>query len=126
MTTIIINNFDNSTDLCENWGWYVDLEPVNEALYNKKYRLRKFKPIYIIDISEEEENKKNDDYDDYDYYMNENNKYKIKNSLETIFEEEEENNYFKNNYFKNKCNILRVTSVTIITGLFICIIIFAI
>jgi hypothetical protein len=118
-TTIIINNFENSTDLCENWGWYVYLEPVNEP--NNKYKLRKFKPTFIIEISEEDEYKKNDDYDEY---RNKTKKYKLKNSLETILEEEE------NIYCKNKKKIvyiiLRIVPIIIITGILTYIILFAI
>jgi predicted P-loop ATPase len=119
-TTIIINNFENSTDLCENWGWYVYLEPVNE--HNNKYKLRKIKPAFIIDISEEDEYKKNDDYDEY---RNKTKKYKLKNSLETILEEEEENIYCKNKK-KIVYNILRIVPIIIITGILTYIILFAI
>jgi hypothetical protein len=120
-TTIIINKFENSTDLCENWGWYVYLEPINEPHKNNKYKLRKYKPEFIIEISKEDEYKKNDDYV---INMNQIKKYKLKNSLETILEEDE-NNYCKNNK-KIGYNILGIVSFILITGMLTYIILFVI
>ena len=122
---IIIDDFENSTDLCENWGWYVDLESPNQYPYNQKYRIRKLKQVYIVEIYEQESN---ENVDEYNYNMNQSKKYKIKNSLETIFEEEEEEEE-KKNYKKkiiNMCNILRITSVTIITCILTYVILFTI
>lgn len=118
---IIINN---PIELCENWGWYVDIESQNKYLQNNnnKYKIRKFKPIRIIEIYEEEENKINDEYE---YYINQVKKNKIKNSLETIFEEEEKTDC-KNPKILCSGNILRLSSVTIITGIIIYIILFTI
>jgi len=125
-TAIIINNFDNSTDLCENWGWYVDLDPPNHPSSYNKYKVKKIKPIYILEINEQETNK---NLDEYEYYMNQSKKYKIKNTLEPIFEDKEEEEEIKDCYNRKKtfgCHVLRITSVTIITGLLTYIILFTI
>ena len=109
---VIINN---PIELCDNWGWYVDIE---------SQKIKKFKPIHIVEIFEQEVHKNDDEYE---YYMNQEKKIKIKNSLETILEEEEED---ETDCKKRKplyaCHILRVTSVTIITCLLTYIILFVI
>lgn len=118
---IIINN---PIELCENWGWYVDIESSNQYFHNNnyKYRIRKFQQINI----EIFEHKVNND-EEYDYYMNQGKKIKIKNSLETIIEvEEEKNTDCKNTKLICTSNILRLSSVTIITGILIFIILLTI
>ena len=38
---VIINN---PIELCDNWGWYVDIE---------SQKIKKFKPIHIVEIFEQ-------------------------------------------------------------------------
>lgn len=120
MRSSIINNFENSNQLCDNWGWYVDLEAPNDYLHDEKYRIRKLKPVYNLEITQQEANK---NFNEYCYYMNQCKKYGINNSLAPILEEKEEEEDEK---VKCSCHVLRVTSVTIITGLLTYIILFTI
>ena len=114
MTTKINNNFEATFELCDNWGWYVDIENycyVNKNKHiNKKniYIPKKIKP-YIIKIYDDNDN-------DNEYYIKKIGNDKIENNKklntfksnipyylesieeekeeETIYEEKEQNFYY--------------------------------
>ena len=114
----------NSNELCENWGWYVDIENQTK---NKKYKsynnyknYNKYsKYIFKVKIYANENN------NDYFMYSTTNKNKIIKSNiftLESIQEEEDE----KKNVFLNSSYLIKITSAISITCLLTYIILFSI
>jgi hypothetical protein len=140
-TQVFINNINNinnnnSFELCNDWGWYIDIDnnhSLNKNNKNNKYNSKK--NAYIVEII--------NDNEEHSYYMNQHNikKYnhnniiikKFKTSyLERIdedeIEEQDEYLYTRDEYKKKvckKCNLIKITYTAIITGLFVCVILFS-
>jgi hypothetical protein len=126
-TRIIINNFEKAPELCDSWGWYVDLDYENRC--NKYKPKKKYK--YIIEINNDSKNENEND-DEYEYYMNQYKNHKTNNHktnknfkssipvfLEPIEEEKQEKQ-------EKKHYLVKLVSATIITGLLTYIIFFTI
>jgi len=117
-TRIIINNFEKSPELCDSWGWYVDLDYENR--YKKKY-------TYVIEIKHDY---KNENDDEYEYYMNQYKNHKpnkkIKSSIPVFLEPIEEEKEEKEEKQEKKHYLIKLTSATLITGLLTYIIYFTI
>jgi hypothetical protein len=108
--TIDIKKTDNSLNLNENWGWFIDID--NQANLQKNRRKNKINTVII---------KIQDNFDEideeYEYYI----KMKKKtHNLETIEEENEFLNEDNNNNNNNcyKYNFEKIISFVILTTVF--------
>jgi hypothetical protein len=122
-TRIIINNFEKAPELCDSWGWYIDLDTENR--YKKKYK-------YIIEIQHDSKKENHDENhdendDEYEYYMNQYKNHKpkkiIKSSIPVFLEPIEEEKQEKQ---EKKHYIVKLTSAALVTGLLTYIIFFTI
>jgi hypothetical protein len=128
-TRIIINNFEKAPELCDSWGWYVDLDYENKC---KKYKPKKYN-TYIIKInydSKNENENENENDDEYEYYMNQYKNHKtnkkINSSIPVFLEPIEEEKQEKQEKQEKRHYLIKLTSATIITGLLTYIIFFTI
>jgi len=105
--------------LCENWGWYVDIDIQNHpSSIIDAYKFQKNRHSYIIEIySENLVDLKNICVYDRNPYRNiVNKKYSIKNTLETIYEDDEysENDNMNKIYFKSIYTIFIVGLIVVV------------